>query len=279
MHQSRRLSCVSLDSGSGMTWSLPLAKSSAWSLWKVSADLVGTVFPVWEEEASLRDGTENLDYAWTSVQTRIWKAQSGVRGKFRDTGQLYGGPGSGKQEGRMEMVVKRWSPRANRMPSLGGCGQGRASQGTLFANPKRVSFLTQWVKLRLLENVKGRAGMADQWPTFECHFPCGTRGRESRWGLKARGWAGMRRGRDSEAGHMLLGWARVKAWSCGGSCREPWQVALSWVTGAAVLGFEAGPGCWEPCCVRDPSVPPQRNWRTPRAGFCFAGVLQVMSQI
>lgn len=85
VHQSRRLSCVSLDSGSGMTWSLPLAKSSAWSLWKARADLVGTVFPVWEEEASLRDGTENLDYAWTSVQTRIWKAQSGVRGKFRDT--------------------------------------------------------------------------------------------------------------------------------------------------------------------------------------------------
>lgn len=67
---------------------------------------------------------------------------------------------------------------------------------------------------------------------FRMPFPCGTRGRESHWGLKAHGWVGMRRGRDSEAGHVLLGWARVKAWSCGGSRREPWEVALSWVTGA-----------------------------------------------
>lgn len=74
--------------------------------------------------------------------------------------------------------------------------------------------------------------VADQWPTFECHLPCGMRGCESHWSLKAHEWAEMRRGRDSEAGHVLLGWARVKAWSCGGCRREPWEVALSWVTEA-----------------------------------------------
>lgn len=49
--------------------------------------------------------------------------------------------------------------------------------------------------------------VADQWPTFECHLPCGMRGCESHWSLKAHEWAEMRRGRDSEAGHVLLGWA------------------------------------------------------------------------
>lgn len=176
MRRARCLSCESLDSSSGLTWPLPLAELSAWSVWKVSADLAGTVSCLGGGSSSVRDGTKDLVYARTSFQTCIWKAQSGVRGKFTiqgHKGSCAGGTRSGKREGRMEIAATRRSPRASHMPSGGG-GQGRASQGTSFADPKRVSFLTQLVTLWPLEIVKGRTGtvgrVADRWPTFECHF-------------------------------------------------------------------------------------------------------------
>lgn len=238
MRRARCLSCESLDSSSGLTWPLPLAELSAWSVWKVSADLAGTVSCLGGGSSSVRGGTKDLVYARTSFQTCIWKAQSGVRGKFTiqgHKGSCAGGTRSGKREGRMEIAATRRSPRASHMPG-GGLWAAESQPGDLVRRSINGVFSYTAGDTSAFGDCEGEDGdsgeggrpMAD----FRMPFPCGTRGRESHRGLKAHGWVGMRRGRDSEAGHVLLGWARVKAWSCGGSRREPWEVALSWVTGA-----------------------------------------------
>lgn len=87
-----------------------------------------------------------------------------------------------------------------------------ASQGTPCANPERVSFLTQLVKVRPLENVKGEGEESRQLASSSVPLsPRGTRGHQSCWGLKVHGWAWSRRNMDLEAGPVLLGRARVKA--------------------------------------------------------------------
>lgn len=60
---------------------------------------------------------------------------------------------------------------------------------------------------------------------------------------------------NSEAGHMLLGQARVKAWSHGErATRIPGKLHEEVGDGkSAVFGFEAGPGCSDPCCVYSPA--------------------------
>lgn len=120
--------------------------------------------------------------------------------------------------------------------------------------------------------------VADQWPTFECHLPCGMRGCESHWSLKAHEWAEMRRGRDSEAGHVLLGKGQgLVLWRLPpgtlGSCTKLGDGSLLYLALRLVLGVRSPAACMALLS------PAQRSWKTPRAGFCFVRVLQVMSQI
>lgn len=86
-------------------------------------------------------------------------------------------------------------------------------------------------------------------------------------GLKAGGWAWRQVCVCTywEAGHVLLGRARVNSWSAveraaGNAGKMHREVA-------AMLGFEAGPGRSERCCVQGPSVPTQLMLGIPRAYF------------
>ena len=78
-----------------------------------------------------------------------------------------------------------------------------------------------------------------------------------------------------EARHVLLGRARVKARSLAErAIGNPFGKLHREVGDGkpAVLGFEVGSGCSEPCCVHGPSVPKKPSWAIPRA--CFrAGVV------
>lgn len=132
VRRARCLSCVSLDSSSGMTWSLPLAESNAWSVWKVSADLAGTVFPVWEEEVPVSEVGLGTWFSSDFISNAHLEGPEWSQREVHDPGsqeQLCGGPGPGKQEGRMEMVAKRRSPRATLNPVTGAVGPGEPARG------------------------------------------------------------------------------------------------------------------------------------------------------
>lgn len=176
VRRARCLSCESLDSSSGLTWPLPLAELSAWSVWKVSADLAGTVSCLGGGSSSVRGGTKDLVYARTSFQTCIWKAQSGVRGKFTiqgHKGSCAGGTRSGKREGRMEIAATRRSPRASHMPG-GGLWAAESQPGDLVRRSIKGVFSYTAGDTSAFGDCEGGTGtvgrVADRWPTFECHF-------------------------------------------------------------------------------------------------------------
>lgn len=164
---------------------LPLVESSAGTVRKVSADLARTVFPAWQQEVEVSEMGRRKPGLHSGLLVKAYGEGPGWCERevndFRVTGGSEGETRAREGGGRGRDGSKSLDPQNQPWPSEGAVGRGEplelcASQGTPFANSERVSLLTQLVKVRPSENVKGAGGEGRQLASWTRLPPRGTRG-------------------------------------------------------------------------------------------------------